>query len=112
MSEPAQTTLTLHSSLAAFVLLVIAALLCSALLVLRARVRASRALASLVCVRAALGMQIRLVSLAHSRTPFTPFIPFPVACSIPLTCHSPRHSLQRDDQMHRRGLQNGGREMV
>jgi len=44
MSEPAQTTLPLHSSLAAFVPLVIAALLCSALLALRAacvcRVRA------------------------------------------------------------------------
>ena len=57
MSEPAQTTLTLHSSLAAFVLLLIAALLCSALLALHAacvrRVRAC-AHASLVCVRAAM----------------------------------------------------------
>ena len=56
MSEPAQTTLTFHSSLAAFVLLLIAALLFSAPLALHAacvrRVRAC-AHASLVCVRAA-----------------------------------------------------------
>ena len=52
-----------------------------------------------------LSMQSRLVSLTHSRTPFTPFS---TARSIPLTRHSPRHSPQRDGQMHRRGLQNRG----
>ena len=57
MSEPAQTTLPLYSSLAAFVLPFIAALFCSALLALRAacvrRVRAC-AHASLVRVHAAM----------------------------------------------------------
>ena len=62
MSEPAQTTLTLHSSLAAFMPLVIAALLCSALLALRVacvcRLRACTC-APLACVCAAMSHSAR-----------------------------------------------------